>query len=76
MKTTKEKISPRVVMNGQIRFGGRPFACPELVALNNTTVCITYNSLADNTIDVLDEDMDVVCTASALVLSNVAKAVA
>jgi hypothetical protein len=76
MKTIKEKIAPRIVMNGQIRFGGRPFSCPELATLNNTTVCVTYNSLADNTIDVLDENRDVVCTASALQLSHVTKAVA
>lgn len=75
MITEKTKISPRFVMNGQVRVGARPFTCPELVALNKTTVYVAYDTLLDNTIDILDENMDMIGTASALVLAAV-KAVA
>lgn len=76
MISKKTKIYPRFVVNGQVRVGARPFTCPELVALNETIVYVAYDTLLDNSVDVLDENMDVLCTASALVLSNVTKAVA
>lgn len=64
MKTEKTKTSPRFVVNRAIRFGARVFTCPELINMEKTTVYIAYDTFSDTEVDILDENMDVIATAT------------
>jgi len=64
MKTKKTKTSPRFVVNRAIRFGARVFTCPKLIEMEKTTVYIGYETFSDTEIDILDENMDVIATAT------------
>lgn len=64
MLSKKTKITPRFVVNRAIRFGAKEFTCPELNRLDKTTVYIGYDTLLDTEVDVLDENMDVIATAT------------
>ncbi|MCF7964191.1 MAG: Mu transposase C-terminal domain-containing protein [Methylobacter tundripaludum] len=64
MKNKKTKITPRYVVNQSIRFGARVFTCPELIRMEKTTVCIAYDTFSDTEVDILDENMDVIATAT------------
>lgn len=72
MISTKTKTSPRFVVNGAIRLGARVFTCTELAGMEGTTVYISYDTLMDTEVDILDENMDVVATAIAVCNKKVA----
>ncbi|MFZ2452606.1 MAG: hypothetical protein WAW36_19025 [Methylovulum miyakonense] len=60
MTSEKTKTTERWVANGMIRFAGRTFNPPELIPHNNSIVYVGYDTFVDNTIDILDENMDIV----------------
>jgi hypothetical protein len=64
MLSKKTKTTPRFVVNRAIRFCAREFTCPELVTMEKTTVYIGYDALSDTEIDIMNENMDVIATAT------------
>lgn len=72
MKTTKTKVSERLVKDNIIRFVGRVFYCPELIPLSGTVVNVAFNAYSDTEVDIVDERMNVIATASVLTTKAVA----
>lgn len=60
MTSEKTKTTERWVTDGSIRFAGRIFSPPELVPYDKKVVHVAYDTFTDNTIDILDGNMDII----------------